>query len=117
MLRGLLALLGCQLVGELAVRLTGVEFPGPVVGMLLFFVVLQVRRPAESSSLVAAPSLLLRHLHLLFIPAGVGVVVYLHRIAENAVPLAAGLWVSWVVGFVVTALVADRLLRIFRERP
>ncbi|MFL6173125.1 MAG: CidA/LrgA family protein [Marmoricola sp.] len=116
-LKGLLALLCCQLAGELAVRLTGIEFPGPVVGMLLFFLVLQVRRPAESSGLVAAPTLLLRHLHLLFIPAGVGVVVYLHRIAEDAVPLAAGLWLSWLLGFVVTALVADRLLRIFKEKP
>jgi len=116
-LRGLLALLACQLVGEVVVRLTGVEFPGPVVGMLLFFLVLQVRRPAETSGLVAAPTLLLRHLHLLFVPAGVGVVVYLHRIADDAVRLAAGLWVSWLVGFVVTALVADRLLRLFKERP
>lgn len=115
-LKGLLVLLGCQLVGELAVRLTGVAFPGPVVGMLLFFALLQLRRPTEASGLVAAPTLLLRHLHLLFVPAGVGVVVYLHRIAEDAVPLAAGLWVSWLVGFVVTAVVADRLLRIFGER-
>jgi holin-like protein len=115
-LKGLLVLLTCQLIGEVAVRLTGIEFPGPVVGMLLFFLVLQVRRPSESSGLVAAPALLLRHLHLLFVPAGVGVVVYLHRIVEDAAPLAAGLWVSWFVGFIVTALVADRLLRIFKER-
>ena len=116
-LKGLLVLLGCQLVGELAVRLTGIEFPGPVVGMLLFFLLLQRRRPAESSSLVVAPTLLLRHLHLLFIPAGVGIVVYLHRIAEDALQLAAGLWGSWLLGFVVTGLVADRLLRVFKERP
>lgn len=117
MLKGLLVLLSCQLAGELAVRLTGIEFPGPVVGMLLFFLLLQVRRPARSSGLVAAPTLLLRHLHLLFIPAGVGIVVYLHRIAEDALPLAVGLWLSWLLGFVVTALVADRLLRIFGEKP
>lgn len=114
-LNGLLVLLGCQLVGELAVRLTDIEFPGPVVGMLLLFLLLQVRRPAATSGLVAAPALLLRHLHLLFIPAGVGVVVYLDRIRDDAWPLAAGLWVSWLVGFVVTAVVADRLLRLFKE--
>jgi len=115
-LNGLLALLGCQVVGELVVRLTGIEFPGPVVGMLLFFVILQVRRPAEPSGLVAAPALLLRHLHLLFVPAGVGVVVYLDRIRDDAVPLAAGLWVSWLVGFVATALVAAGLLRWVKDR-
>lgn len=115
-LKGLLVLLGCQLVGEVAVRLSGVEFPGPVVGMLLFLVILRVRKPAESSALVAAPSLLLRHLHLLFIPAGVGIVVYLDRIAEDAWPLALGLWGSWLIGFVVTALVASTLLRTVKDR-
>lgn len=104
-------LLGCQLVGEVAVRLSGLEFPGPVVGMVLFLVVLRTRNPEESSALVAAPSLLLRHLHLLFIPAGVGIVVYLGRVADDGWPLALGLWGSWLVGFVVTALVAAVLLR------
>lgn len=115
-LKGLLVLLGCQLIGEVAVRLSGVEFPGPVVGMLLFLVLLRVRKPGESSSLVAAPSLLLRHLHLLFIPAGVGIVLYLGRIADDAWPLALGLWGSWLLGFVATALVASTLLRAGRAR-
>lgn len=110
-LKGLLVLLGCQLVGEVAVRLTGVEFPGPVVGMLLFLVVLRVRAPGESSALVAAPSLLLRHLHLLFIPAGVGIVVYLGTVVDEAWPLALGLWGSWILGFVATALTAAALMR------
>lgn len=116
MLPGILVLLGCQLAGETVVRLTGVEFPGPVVGMLLFLVVLRLRQPGERSALVTAPELLLRHLHLLFIPAGVGIAVYLDRVREDAVPLAAGLWVSWLVGFVATALVASWLLGRVRER-
>ena len=115
-LRGLLALLGCQLVGEVVVRLTGIEFPGPVVGMLLFFVVLRLRKPADSSGLVAAPKLLLAHLHLLFIPAGVGIVVYLGRVRDDALPRAAGLWGSWLLGFAVTAWVASLLLRIGKGR-
>lgn len=115
MLPGILVLLGCQLVGETAVRLTGIEFPGPVVGMLLFFVLLRYRAPGETSALVRAPELLLRHLHLLFIPAGVGVVVYLEQIGDDAWPLSAGLWVSWLVGFVATALTASWLLRWVRR--
>lgn len=115
MLTGILALLGCQLVGETAVRLTGIEFPGPVVGMLLFLVVLRLRSPQDRSGLVKAPELLLRHLHLLFIPAGVGVVVYLDRIRDDAWPLAAGLWISWFVGFVATALAASWLLGRVKE--
>lgn len=115
-LKGLLVLLGCQLVGEVSVRLSGIDFPGPVVGMLLFLVLLRVRQPGESSPLVAAPSLLLRHLHLLFIPAGVGIILYLGRIADDAWPLALGLWGSWLIGFVATALVASVLLRTVKDR-
>ncbi len=116
-LPGILVLLGAQLLGETAVRLTGIEFPGPVVGMLLFFVFLRLRKPGDRSALVRAPELLLRHLHLLFIPAGVGIVVYLEQIRDDAWPLAAGLWVSWLVGFVATALVASTLLGRLKERP
>jgi len=114
-LQGVLILLGCQLFGEVLVRLTGVQFPGPVVGMLVFLVVLRVRRPREDSALVAAPSMLLRHLHLLFIPAGVGVIVYLDRIVDDAWPLALGLWGSWLIGFVLTALISAALLRRTKE--
>ena len=111
MLPGLLALLACQLVGEVVVRLTGLPIPGPVVGMLLYLVVLQVRRPRHDHALVTAPDLLLRHLHLLFIPAGVGLVVYLAEIRDNALPIAVGMVGSWLVGMVVTGLVVTVLLR------
>lgn len=116
MLKGIVALLGCQLVGETAVRLLGVEFPGPVVGMVLFFLVLRRLQPAEGSALVEAPSFLLKHLQLLFVPAGVGIVVYLDTIRDDALPLAAGLWLSWLVGFVLTALVVAGSLRLQRRR-
>lgn len=116
MLRGLLTLLGCQLAGEVLVRASGVELPGPVIGLVLFLLVLLRVRPAATAPLVEGPALLLRHLQLLFVPAGVGLVVYLDRIRDDALPLAAGLWLSWSVGFVVTALVVAGLLRVQRGR-
>lgn len=115
MLSGILALLGCQLVGELAVRLTGLPVPGPVIGMLVFLVVLQVRRPSDDHGLVKAPNLLLSHLHLLFIPAGVGIVVYLADIRDQALPIALGLWGSWLLGIVVTGWVVTLLLKAGRR--
>ncbi len=117
-LPGLIVLLLCQLVGELVVRLSGLEVPGPVVGMLVFLVVLRLRRPKAEGpeTLTAAPALLLRHLQLLFVPAGVGVVVYLDRIADDALPLAAGLWLSWLAGLVLTGAVVQVLVRWRRGR-
>jgi len=110
-LKGVLALLGCQLAGELVVRLFGIELPGPVVGMLVFLLVLRFARPRPSSGLVRGPSLLLRHLQLLFVPAGVGVVVYLDELRDHVWPLAAGLWVSWFAGLAVTGAVVAALAR------
>ena len=111
MLIGLLALLVCQLAGELLVRLTRVELPGPVVGMVIFLIVLRIAKPSASAPLTRAPSLLLKHLQLLFIPAGVGLIVYLDRLRDNALPLAVGLWGSWLLGLAVTGYVVTVLVR------
>jgi holin-like protein len=110
-LKGVLALLACQLAGEVVVRLFGLEIPGPVVGMVLFLAVLRVRRPRPASGLVRGPSLLLSHLQLLFVPAGVGVIVYGDELRDHALPLAAGLWVSWILGLAVTGAVVAALAR------
>lgn len=115
MIGGLLVLLLCQLCGELVVRLTGLALPGPVVGLLVFLVVLRLRRPTESSTLVRTPAALLRVLQLLFVPAGVGVVVYLAELREDALPFAGGLWVSWFAGLAVTGWVVAGLLKVVRR--
>jgi holin-like protein len=106
MVTGVIALLGCQLAGEFVV----LPVPGPVVGMVFLFVVLQVRRPGPEAGVVRAADLLLRHLSLLFVPAGVGVVQYLPAIAAAALPIVAGLLVSWLAALLVTAAVASAAL-------
>ncbi len=111
MLPGLIALLGCQLAGELMVRTLEVPVPGPVVGMVLMLVLLQVRRPRSDSGLVTVPGTFLRYLPLLYVPAGVGVVAYLSRLEEDWVPVAGGLVVSWLAGLVAAAAVTALLLR------
>jgi putative effector of murein hydrolase LrgA (UPF0299 family) len=98
---GLTWLLGCQLVGEVVVRLTDLPVPGPVVGMVVLLVVLRVRRAADDDPVVRASDALLRHLQLLFVPAGAGVVGYLALIRADAVPIAVALVGSWLLGLAV----------------
>lgn len=112
MLNGLIVLLACQLVGELLVVSLDVSVPGPVVGMLLMLVVLQVRRPRPDAGIVRAPQTLLRHLPLLYVPAGVGVVAHLDLLGDAALPVVGGLVLSWFGGLVVTASVAALALRV-----
>lgn len=115
MIGGLLVLLLCQLGGELVVRLTGLPVPGPVIGMVLLLGVLRLRRPAPDASVVRVANGLLAHLQLLFVPAGVGVIVYLAALRADALAIAGGLWVSWLVGIAATGLVVNALLQVGRR--
>lgn len=110
MINGLLWLLGFQLVGEVVVRSLGIDVPGPVAGMVLLFVVLQLRRPPASANLFRASDGLLKHLQLLFIPAGVGVVTLLGTVAEHPLPLVGGMLVSWAAGVLVVGWLTTLLL-------
>lgn len=116
MLPGLIVLLVCQLAGELVVHTLDLSLPGPVLGMVLFLVVLRVRRPRPKSSLVTAPQTLLRYLPLLYVPAGVGLVAHLSRLGHDALPIAGGLVASWLAGLLVTAGVVALLLRLTGAR-
>ncbi|HEX6827563.1 MAG TPA: CidA/LrgA family protein [Burkholderiales bacterium] len=96
-------LLVYQLAGELLVLLFGLPVPGPVIGMLLLFVTLLVRGGAPRPLREAAQGLL-RHLSLLFVPAGVGVMVHAGRIAAEWLPILVALVLSTAVTIAVTAL-------------
>ncbi|MGZ4454825.1 MAG: CidA/LrgA family protein [Nocardioides sp.] len=116
MITGLTWLLGCQLVGEVLVRLIGVPLPGPVVGMVLLFVLLRVRRAGDDATVVRAADGLLRHLQLLFVPAGVGVVAYATTIRDHALPLVVALVVSWLLGLAVVGWTTVALERLGARR-
>lgn len=120
MIAGLTWLLACQLVGEVVVRVLDVPVPGPVVGMLVLLVVLRVRRTGDDASVVRAGQGLLRHLQLLFVPAGVGVVAYAATIRQDLLPLAVALVGSWLLGLAVvgwTTTLLERALPGGRAAP
>ena len=109
MIIGLLWLLGSLLVGEVLVRIFDAPVPGSIVGMVLLFVALRWRRASDDSPVVKVGHYLLDHLQLFFVPAGVGIVVYLSTVRDHALPIAAGLLVSWLLGLVTVAVVVTAL--------
>ena len=120
MLGALTLLLLCQLAGELIARLLHLPVPGPVIGMVLLFAGLLVRgllvRGRVDGADVPMPLQetaggILRHLSLLFVPAGVGVMVHIHRLGEEALPIAAALFGSTLLGVTLTAWVMSALMR------
>ena len=101
---GVTLLLVLQLIGEVAVRLLAWPVPGPVLGMILLFVFLLIRK-GVSEPLANASSGLLTHLSLLFVPAGVGVMVHGDRLMAEWLPVVAVLLVTTVLTMLVTAAV------------
>ncbi len=111
MLPGLLGIVAAQLVGEFLVALLGLPVPGTIVGMALLLVALLIARPEPESSVFAAADELLGWLPLLFVPAGAGLILYLHLFAEQWLPIVAGVLLSWLAAVLVTIGVGAGILR------
>ncbi len=103
MLHALATFLVCQLAGEAVVRLIEVPIPGPVVGMVLLFILL-VWNIDLPYSLDETADGILKHLSLLFVPAGVGVVQHLDRFGAEGWRIALVVVVSTAITLAVTAL-------------
>jgi len=110
MLRGFTALLGLQLAGEILSRLLSLPIPGPVIGLMLLLALLTLR-PMLVPLVSRAGDALLAHLSLLFIPAGVGVLVHIDRLDGALFGVAMTLASSTLLGLAVTALTLQRLMR------
>lgn len=104
MIQALALILLCQLAGEVAARGTGLPVPGPVIGALLLFGWLAWRK-GVSDGLGTAADTLLSNLSLLFVPAGVGVMMQFARIGEAWPAILAALIISTFLTVVVTAKV------------
>ncbi len=109
MLNTLTLMLLYQLGGELLVRLLGLPVPGPVVGMTLLFLTLLARGHVSHETREHVGSFL-QHMSLFFVPAGVGVMVHLQRVAEEWLPITLALVISTFAGMAVTAWVIKAML-------
>jgi holin-like protein len=121
MIASLSLLLMCQLAGEIIVGAMRLPLPGPVVGLVLLFVLLLTRDrfsvlargPLQENSIEGTAKGILSHLSLLFIPAGVGVVQKLDVVADHGLATAILLAASVIVTLIMTVaafLVTDKLI-------
>ncbi|KAB7623339.1 CidA/LrgA family protein [Alkalilimnicola sp. S0819] len=110
MLLGLTLILACQLAGELLSQLLQLPVPGPVLGMVILLIALLLHGRVPAGVRVVAENLL-RYLPLLFVPAGVGLVVHGSRLAADGWAIAAAIIGSTVLALLVTAAVLSWLTR------
>ena len=110
MVRGFAILLALQFLGELIARATGAPIPGNVIGMGLLLLALG-QGWIRQEWIQEAAELLLSHLALLFVPAGVGVMVYFDLLQKEWLPITVALVVSTFVVMAVTGWTAKLLDR------
>jgi len=101
-------LLVCQLAGEVFVVATGVPLPGPVVGMVILFIGLSLRGEIPTR-LERLGQGLLSNLSLLFVPAGVGVMIHAELVGAEIIPIAVSLLLSTLLTIVVTGWIMQKL--------
>ena len=108
-------LLTCQLVGEVVTRLLRLPIPGPVLGMVILFCGLLVRGyvPQDMGTVTGE---LLQNLSLLFVPAGVGVMLHARLLADNLLALTLALVLSATITIAVTGLLMSWTARWMKGR-
>lgn len=110
MLAGLALILGCQLVGEFLARLLGLPVPGPVLGMLLLLAVFMLRGGVPDGTRTAGNGLL-TYLPLLFVPAGVGLVVHGELLRADWLAIGAAIVGSTLVTLGLSGWLLARFIR------
>lgn len=94
----------------MVVRALAWPVPGPVLGMALLWGLLLLR-PGWLPVFKGTAAGLLQHLSLLFVPAGVGIMLHLQRLGDEALAIGVAVLVSTWIGLAVTAWTTVWLLR------
>ncbi len=110
-LQGFCTLLLFQFAGMVLKAGTRSQLPGPVIGMALLALWLLFRSKQPQESLERAAGGLLSVLGLLFVPAGVGIMVNLAILRSAWLPLTVSLVGSTLISLAATAWVMSSLQR------
>ena len=111
MLQGFLVLLSFLLAGDIVVYLLALPLPAPVLGMAMLLAWLGWRQREVPVSLQQTSSGILQYLSLLFVPAGVGVILHLQRLADEWVAIVGAVLVGTLISVGLSALFLNRFVR------
>lgn len=104
MIDGLVQIFIWQGIGELVSRFMLPQIPGPVIGLILLVIFLSVKGEVNPSLGMVADAFR-QHLALLFVPASVGVILFLPELKTHALAVSTALIISVFLAIAVTALV------------
>ena len=104
MISGLVQILLFQSLGELVSKFILPTLPGPVIGLVLLIIWL-VFRKGISDELALVADGFSQYFGLLFVPAAVGVVLFLPQLKENVLAIVSALVGSVILTIATSAIV------------
>ena len=104
MISGLVQILLFQGIGELVSKFLLPTLPGPVIGLVLLVLWLVFQKGINTDLALVADAFS-QYLGLLFVPASVGVVLFLPELKANALAIVSALVVSVILTIASSALV------------
>lgn len=110
MIFGLVQILFFQSLGELVSKFLLPTLPGPVIGLVLLVLWLTMRKGINAELAMVADGFS-QYLGLLFVPAAVGVVLFLPQLQANALAI-----ISALVGSVILTIGSSALVVRFLSR-
>lgn len=108
-LKGFLILLLCNTAGNLFILLTGLKFPGSVVGMLLLLALLLTRR-VRLATVEPAAGLLISLMMLFILPGAVNMMGVFDKFAGVLPQLAVILLFTTLLALLAAAFVTEKLI-------
>ncbi|WP_198360678.1 CidA/LrgA family protein [Thalassotalea crassostreae] len=111
---GFIWLLAYQLLGEIMVIIFELSVSGPVIGLILLLLTLIVRGK-EGEPLKSAADNLLSHLAMLFVPAGVGLMVHYQLLAKEWLAISVALVIGTVIMLFSCALIMKWSTKLFSK--
>jgi putative effector of murein hydrolase LrgA (UPF0299 family) len=112
MVSGLVQILLFQSLGELISKFALATLPGPVIGLVLLIIWLILRKGIDPELAMVADGFS-QYFGLLFVPAAVGVVLFLPQLKANALAILSALVISITLTIATSAIV----VRFFSQRP
>ena len=109
-LAGLGILVALNALGDWLVRMSGASVPGSVIGMLLLAALIETR-VLPVAAVRSAAELLVRHLALLYVPAGVALLMYWDAVRGELLAIATAAVASLAAVLVVVGLIVQRFER------
>jgi hypothetical protein len=104
MISGLVQILLFQSIGELVSKFLLPTLPGPVIGLVLLVLWLVLRKELNAELALVADGFS-QYLGLLFVPAAVGVVLFVPQLQANALAI-----ISALVGSVILTIGSSALV-------